>query len=394
MDDFKAYIGEAAQKLLSLQDARATILHHNDADGLSSGSIITRSLTRANFNLYRYCLEKPYPEVIKRILDEPGGPILLVDFGSGMIKILSNLNKRSREIFLLDHHALDGTSDVKVSVVNPIRFGIDGSSECTASVVAYLFAMALDPLNQDLLPIALIGSVGDGHLSSEKEPKALHKKLFDEAHKLGVLKREKDGEIFLKSGENWIEAKKIAHALNSLGSFGYFSGGTDSALKGLEEGFDARYFTLADFFSAKFEDRFKAIKDSIKITKSGSKLSWFDLRDSLQSFGVKSVGLICERFLSEGIVDSNGVLIGFQHIPPSIPGLGTVIEGETKLSVRLGSELTTAAEGNRDLRVSSFLPRAIEKVGGFVDACHKHAGAATVKIGNEMNLISAIEAIL
>ena len=43
------------------------IFHHNDADGLCSGAILTRAFERQGFEVRRFCLEKPYPGVLKKI---------------------------------------------------------------------------------------------------------------------------------------------------------------------------------------------------------------------------------------------------------------------------------------------------------------------------------------
>ena len=43
------------------------VLHHNDADGLSSGAILTRAFERKGFSVHRVCLEKPYPAVLEQI---------------------------------------------------------------------------------------------------------------------------------------------------------------------------------------------------------------------------------------------------------------------------------------------------------------------------------------
>ena len=48
------------------------IFHHNDSDGLSSGAILTRAFERQEFKVQRFCLEKPYPAVLKEIYEQEG----------------------------------------------------------------------------------------------------------------------------------------------------------------------------------------------------------------------------------------------------------------------------------------------------------------------------------
>jgi single-stranded-DNA-specific exonuclease len=49
------------------------LFHHNDADGLTSASIVTRAFERQGRAVRRCALEKPYPAVLERILAGEGG---------------------------------------------------------------------------------------------------------------------------------------------------------------------------------------------------------------------------------------------------------------------------------------------------------------------------------
>ena len=61
-------------------DKRVQVLHHNDADGLSSGAILTRAFERRGYAVRRVCLEKPYPIVLERIFEQRDRLIVLTDF--------------------------------------------------------------------------------------------------------------------------------------------------------------------------------------------------------------------------------------------------------------------------------------------------------------------------
>ena len=56
------------------------IFHHNDADGLCSGAILTRAFERQGFEVRRFCLEKPYPVVLKKIYAQEGRIFIFADF--------------------------------------------------------------------------------------------------------------------------------------------------------------------------------------------------------------------------------------------------------------------------------------------------------------------------
>jgi single-stranded-DNA-specific exonuclease len=46
------------------------VFHHNDADGITSGAILTRAFERQGFKVQRSCLEKPYPAVLKKVFEQ------------------------------------------------------------------------------------------------------------------------------------------------------------------------------------------------------------------------------------------------------------------------------------------------------------------------------------
>jgi len=47
-----------------------TIVHHNDADGLSSAAVLQTALSRAGFAIQRITLERVHPPIVERIHDE------------------------------------------------------------------------------------------------------------------------------------------------------------------------------------------------------------------------------------------------------------------------------------------------------------------------------------
>ncbi|MGD8303844.1 MAG: hypothetical protein PVI55_15620, partial [Desulfobacterales bacterium] len=55
------------------------IFHHNDADGLSSGAILTRAFERQGFKIQRLCLEKPYPRLLEKIFQNKGALNVFTD---------------------------------------------------------------------------------------------------------------------------------------------------------------------------------------------------------------------------------------------------------------------------------------------------------------------------
>jgi len=60
----------AIHEIKKWPDKAVQIFHHNDADGLCSGVILTRAFERNGFEVRRFCLEKPCPALQKKALDD------------------------------------------------------------------------------------------------------------------------------------------------------------------------------------------------------------------------------------------------------------------------------------------------------------------------------------
>ena len=61
---------KAIREIQKWPDKEILLFHHNDTDGLTSGAILTRTFERQNYKVKRYCLEKPYPAVLKKVFNQ------------------------------------------------------------------------------------------------------------------------------------------------------------------------------------------------------------------------------------------------------------------------------------------------------------------------------------
>jgi len=100
-------------------DRSVQILHHNDADGLSSGAILTRAFERRGFAVHRVCLEKPYPVVLERIFEQPEQLIVLTDFAGRIAPLISDLNRGRNLVLILDHHSSELATYDRVHLLDP-----------------------------------------------------------------------------------------------------------------------------------------------------------------------------------------------------------------------------------------------------------------------------------
>jgi len=190
---FKA-LKEVAQKIKILDEI--VVIHHYDADGLTSGSIAIKALTREGKKVEHMCLKQLYKENIEEI-KALGKNFLFVDFGSGQLDYLKK-DLGEEHTFILDHHEPVKENGKIVEMryhVNPLLFGIDGGKEVSGAGVSFFFALALNEKNADLSILAIVGALGDmqdyhGALIG------LNRKIVDIAIKQNVLSIKNDLRLY------------------------------------------------------------------------------------------------------------------------------------------------------------------------------------------------------
>ena len=379
-------------------EKRVEVLHHNDADGLSSGAILTRAFERRDFDVHRVCLEKPYPAVLEKVFDNKDRLIVLTDFAGRIAPLISELNRGQNLVLILDHHKAKRPTDDRVHLLDPEVFGLRGDRDITASTTCFLFACTLDPENQDLAYIATIGAVGDrffvdGRLAGPNRDAAM------ETRRQGRLDIEvtKDGERYvLLTPDGPVECSAFARNLDTLGGAGYHRGGPELGihvcLKGSSSETDVVLGELRDVQERVFSDEIDRIRqDGWKETDH---IQWLHVHDRFEPMGVKMIGAFLDSIRNSDVVDPNRYLAGFQTIPDEIPGIGAFNLDQIKISMRVADPMEEGIRAGDVMGLDILLPEATSRVGGFSDACHSLTAATTVAVGREEELIEEMEAIL
>ncbi len=179
---------ELAQRVRERDDF--VVVHHYDADGCSSGAIMYKALVREGKKVSRRWVKQLYKETIAEIRGL-GKNYVFVDFGSGQLGYLKE--EFGDNLFVFDHHQ---KTDVEhPNQFTPFEFGINGGTEISASGIAYLFARTLDKKNSDLLPLALVGAVGDVQDFSGKLT-GLNAEIVKEGAASGLVLVEKDLRLY------------------------------------------------------------------------------------------------------------------------------------------------------------------------------------------------------
>ena len=179
---------EEIEKVASLQYNFVRVISHLDADGLSSAGIVATALKRKGIGFHLSIIKQLDAEEMERISNEQYDQYILLDFGSAKVEEIEATGKR---FVVLDHHQPIRESE---NQVNPHFFGVDGSTQVSASGLAYLFAKAMDPANSDLSHLAIVGATGDQQEKGEFT--GLNADLLKEAISAGTIKVKKGLRVF------------------------------------------------------------------------------------------------------------------------------------------------------------------------------------------------------
>lgn len=141
-NEFLDHCKEAKKLALSFSDP--LLVHHHDADGVSSGAIVVAALRENGIKPRTKCLKKLDTPAIEDLSKEK--EIIFADLGGGNPRV-----NELKDVLIIDHHQ---TKDIKMMQANPELFGIDGADELSASGAAFcVFRTSVD--------LGVVGAVGD-----------------------------------------------------------------------------------------------------------------------------------------------------------------------------------------------------------------------------------------
>lgn len=172
MRDEQGFLERCAEiRKIAFSFAEPLIVHHYDADGVSSGAVVAGAFMAANRPFRRECIKKLDDAAIDRYAKEK--EVIFTDLGGG--------NRRVNELHdavVIDHHQTDGIAKPQA---NPLLFGIDGGDELSASGAAYC-------VFREYPELAIVGAVGD----MQHPLKGMNRWVLGEGVKSGRVKAEED----------------------------------------------------------------------------------------------------------------------------------------------------------------------------------------------------------
>lgn len=144
-----------------------SVITHLDCDGITSGSIVTKSLIRAGAK----CTVRTVNEFSKGLIDKLKNDSrqfhIITDLGGGFAKDLDNA--LDSDWIVVDHHQIPQEELDNDRVINAWKYGLDGGLDVSAGGMAYLVSKALHKENTDLAWIAVVAALGDRQDRGEKK---------------------------------------------------------------------------------------------------------------------------------------------------------------------------------------------------------------------------------
>jgi single-stranded-DNA-specific exonuclease len=122
-----------------------SIISHLDADGITSGSIISTSLARLGAKWTFRTVSDINLNVIEQLKSDSHDFYIITDLGTGMAREL--FHSLNNKWIIIDHHQIpqeEMTADYNDQILNSWKYNIDGGSEISAGGMAYMVANAID----------------------------------------------------------------------------------------------------------------------------------------------------------------------------------------------------------------------------------------------------------
>ena len=379
---------EAVAFLKSFPHRGATIVHHNDTDGIASGAILKEALRREGYQTENIPIERVHPAFLPRIHTPERKILLYADLGSQAGSLINGRVLDGTGVIILDHHPPFQPSFSNLVQVNPESFGIDGDLRASAATVAFFWAQTLGEENEDLAYLGVIGAVGDNQ-TVEGNMVGLNQKALEIAMEKGSVQifSERPAEFTfpLFRGEG---GREVSRVITDLAVNGYYGGGAQLAVRFCLEGPNEESWQLAAEVRKVQEDRFH--QEMERILSCEGEVQWADVEGRFYPLGLKAIGLFCEEMVQRGLGRPDKYIAGFQDFPEEIPILGRFEDKDTKVSMRVPPALREEIEKGKKPNLAEILPRASNDAGGLAEGVHRFAAACTVPKNRKRDLIRSL----
>jgi RecJ-like exonuclease len=174
------------------EDGLIHVFSHLDADGVAAGGIIGKALYRLDAKFRIQVTQWINEKIAGEIQSEKPQLLVFTDLGSGYLDFIT-CNLPNCRVVILDHHQIIGKETGNITQVNPHLHGIDGARDISGAGVAYFVAKAIDAINIDLAPVAVIGALGDlQDKYDQRRLRGVNERIVEDAVNADCLSVEKD----------------------------------------------------------------------------------------------------------------------------------------------------------------------------------------------------------
>ena len=171
------------------------VITHNDADGITAGSIAHASILREGYSVQTRVVKQLNEEIIVELGKENLPFVIFTDMGSGQLHEIKEHLLDKSFVIVLDHHEPAELEHDNLIHLSPHLHGIDGAREISGSGMSYFFSRALNKKNTDLAALGVVGALGDIQ-DADGKLTGPNTEILKDGTKAGILKAEKDLRLF------------------------------------------------------------------------------------------------------------------------------------------------------------------------------------------------------
>ncbi|MHB8546564.1 MAG: DHHA1 domain-containing protein [Nitrosotalea sp.] len=144
-----------------------SVITHLDCDGITSGSIVTKSLIRSGAKCTVRTVNEFSKNIIEKMKSDSRQFHIITDLGGGFAKDIDEA--LGEDWIVVDHHQIPHEEFDNQKVINAWKYDVDGGKDVSAGGMSYLVSKALHKENTDLAWIAVVAALGDRQDQGEKK---------------------------------------------------------------------------------------------------------------------------------------------------------------------------------------------------------------------------------
>lgn len=154
MESFQELLKTTGKNFVDNNYSRVILVGDYDTDGIAALSIIRQACDRASIPVTTLVLPQLDSVALSMLDEHEGDAIVFLDMGSNDLDFLEEIQK---DVYILDHHNIQGKTNH--THLNPLAYDIHET--ISAAGIAYWFALGMDNENKKLVPLAILGALGD-----------------------------------------------------------------------------------------------------------------------------------------------------------------------------------------------------------------------------------------